>query len=90
MRWNICIYTECINSERYRYIADPVYAYSKSQYLERLYDYVVMNKKYANKPLYGFEWVKYEPLSIHFHEINNNVNINKIYDDGIVWIFKTL
>ncbi len=57
--------------------------------LGEIVDYVIINKVMANSPTAAGGWKKYEPLSNYFSEINSNTNINKIYDDSKIWIFKT-
>jgi hypothetical protein len=56
--------------------------------LGKTIDYVIVNKVIANSPTLAPGWKRYEPLSNYIEDINNNLNIHKIYDNGI-WIFKT-
>jgi len=50
-------------------------------------NYIIINIKLKSTPSVG--WKAYEPLSKYIGEINNNVNIHKIYEDGTNQIFNT-
>lgn len=78
-----------INSRKYEQIANVDYANNKNPTLRISYKYIILNKKYSDKPLYGFDWILYEPLLDNFIIIDKNVNMNKIYDDNTIWVFKT-
>ena len=54
-------------------------------------DYYLIDKKSAdnNSALLGGEWIYFKPLNNYYDLINNNVNLNKVYDDNYAWLFHT-
>jgi len=50
-------------------------------------NYVIINIVYSNKKTWAGGWMDFEPLSKHLNKIDNNTNIDKIYDDRMVCIF---
>lgn len=77
------ITSNSIDSSTYKYIAES----KKTPPSPLGNNYFVMDAKHSNEPLYGFEWIRYNPLSYYEHEINNNINLNKIYSDKLVNIY---
>jgi len=76
-----------IDSHKYEMIVDSKYSLNKNEYLHRISDYIIINKNL--RWIMCIDWKQYEPFYKYLPEINNNVNINKIYDDNKIWIFKT-
>ena len=73
-----------INLDQYDMIVNPQdYGNNK---LNNYAPYLIINKNL--KKVLSDKWGTYE-LSDHLNEINRNSNINKIYDDNIIFIFKT-
>jgi len=50
-------------------------------------DYIIINTNMNSTPSVG--WKAYEPLSKYLQKINNNPNINKIYENNFIQVFKT-
>lgn len=78
-----------MNSTNYAHLIEADLVLTRNDYLKARYDFVVINKKFAHSSLWGEHWQFYEPLANYFDELINNVNIDKVYNDGIIWIFRT-
>ncbi len=50
-------------------------------------NYVVINKKLSDSPTAATSWVLYQPLDKYFGKIDQNMKINRMYNDGNIWIF---
>jgi hypothetical protein len=87
IKYNVFAQIQCIDSKNYGLITGDTHV-SSLNFTKFPYDYVVLNQKYSHKPLYGPEWILYEPLSMHIFQINMNEDINKIYDDEIMMVYK--
>lgn len=73
------------NQNIYEYLVDNEYISKENAFFENRN--VIINKKFGDKKTWSGGWHDFEPLKNYFEEINTNINIKKIYDDGIVWIF---
>lgn len=52
--------------------------------------YLVINEKDYEYPIVSLFWQYFEPLFLYRQELNNNVHLNKIYDDTMIEIYHTL
>ena len=80
------------NSIRFSYFMSDTYnhiVFHNYTDTNKMMDYVVIDK-YSYKLLVRGEFMRfYEPLSRYNVEINSNPNLNKVYNDGNVWVYKT-
>lgn len=56
--------------------------------LSKVVDYVIIDKGSYNNFVSSERLKYFEPFCWHSDEINNNPNLNKIYDDRNIWILK--
>lgn len=77
------------NSDRYGWLVEDKYSSLRSVSLKSECDYIIVNKQSADARVFSMGWKNYEPLSEYLDNINENINIHKIYGDNVVWIFKT-
>lgn len=61
---------------------------SGSGTLNQYCDYVVVNHRYQNMPVKSFWWGVFEPFSKYGFQIDHNKQINKIYNNNLVYLFK--
>ncbi len=77
------------DSNSYDMLVNSTYVSTENQKLRYIADYVLINNVTIDNPASFRGWKSYETLSKYLIEINDNNNINKIYDDERIWIFKT-
>lgn len=77
------------NSELYNLIVSPEYNQETNKALRTKIDYVVINNANIDETTTSVGWKNFEPLSKYSYGIENNININKIYDSGNIWVSKT-
>lgn len=85
-----------------KYLLEAVYqdAYFERVLINNLYYEFLVEYKYFNpdnckyiilnnniKKIQSIEWGEYAPLWRYSTEINNNIHIDKIYNDGKIWVF---
>ena len=51
------------------------------------HSFIVVNLELADKVTKAGGWLDFEPLSTHLADVNNNPQVEKVYDDGSEWIF---
>ena len=73
-----------IDSLAYNSIVNPS---NETTELDKIADFAVLNMKFNR--IDTLDWKQYQPFNKYKNEINNNTNINKIYDDEAVWIMQT-
>jgi|WetSurMetagenome_2_1015567.scaffolds.fasta_scaffold00286_21 hypothetical protein len=49
-------------------------------------DYFIINKVIMSSPTYSISWDYYEPIALYFPYIQNNNNLNEIFDDGLILV----
>jgi hypothetical protein len=72
----------------YEKLVERNYSLYDKGYLKEVCDYLIVNNKTGEYKLQSQYWKSYIPLSNYYYNINNNANICRVYEDGIVWIFK--
>lgn len=76
------------DSDTYAQLIEPEFSLSRNDYLKIDYDYIVLDEKFSRLPSLSAGWQFYEPLSHYLDEIGSNINLNKVYNDGTIWIFR--
>ncbi|VVB94969.1 Uncharacterised protein [uncultured archaeon] len=51
-------------------------------------EYVIINFKLADKETSAGGWRNFEPINKHIQKIDFNINLNKVYNDGSIYIYK--
>ncbi|MEM2741208.1 MAG: hypothetical protein QXD95_03570 [Nitrososphaeria archaeon] len=64
------------------------YSFSNSNFSKEI-DYLIVDYKSSNRPTQTIRNKYYEPLFPYLQRVNNKRNLNRIYDDGIIWIFES-
>jgi len=73
-----------INADGYQLLVEGTHSNSN---LRNIAPYVVINKR-LNR-IQTLKWGNFEPIYKYSTQINENVNLRRIYEDDFIWIFKT-
>ena len=75
------------SEEDFYHLVDPNFLESNDGYFKN--NYVIINQEFKNKKTWAGGWNDFTPIVIHEHNIERNINLNKIYDDRITSIFRS-
>ncbi|MFX0206729.1 MAG: hypothetical protein ACFFDT_12150 [Candidatus Hodarchaeota archaeon] len=77
-----------VTSENYAHLVEAEYRLNRYIYFRNWCQYFVINKKFADRSLFGNQWKFFTPFSNYLDEINENINLSRVYNDGLVWILR--
>jgi len=86
-------YQKWFDWQRYRTVIDPGFALDLPPWYQEgtgdIGHYVVIDvySSEEGRAVLGQNWKYFEPFSLHDEEIERNYTLDKLYDDGSVWIF---
>jgi len=75
------------SEEDFYHLVDPNFLERNDGYFKNYY--VIINQEFKNKKTWAGGWNDFTPIVIHEHNIERNINLNKIYDDRITSIFRS-
>ena len=74
-------------SEIYDLLVNEKYKTIQTDKLKRKADYILIDGKNIKRPIISLFWLHFEPINPYLEVLNNNVNLNEVYDDGNILIY---